>query len=43
MEKERTYTYLRYMRDGSTREFTGIANDPRRVRVGKTAKARSRK
>lgn len=43
MDKQRTFTYLRYMRDGTTQEFTGIVNDPKRIRVGKTAKSKARK
>jgi hypothetical protein len=33
----RTYKYLRYMRDGSTKEMTGVVRESR-VRKGKTAK-----
>ena len=43
MSDQRTFAYLRYMRDGTTEQRTGIANDPKRVRTGKTAKSRARK
>lgn len=36
--KERSYTYLRYMRDGSVEERHGVSNNPKRVRNGKTAR-----
>ena len=42
-DKQRTYTYKRYMRDGTVQEFTGTVNDPKRVRTGKTAKRRGRR
>lgn len=38
-----TYTYKRYMRDGSVEERTGFVNDPKRIRTGKTEKQRKRK
>lgn len=34
--KERSYSYLRYMRDGTVEERHGVSNDPKRVRTGKT-------
>jgi hypothetical protein len=39
--KEKTYTYKRYMRDGSVEERTGIVGA--RVRHGKTTKDNARK
>lgn len=43
MTTDTRFTYVRFMRDGSTEIRTGVANDPKRVRHGKTAKKRGRK
>lgn len=38
MSNDKVFKYVRYMRDGSVAEKTGIVNDPKRKRNGKTVK-----
>ncbi|TWI04824.1 hypothetical protein IP90_00962 [Luteimonas cucumeris] len=42
MAGQGTFTYKRYMRDGTVALLTGVVNAPKRVRTGKTAKDRKR-
>lgn len=42
-EDKRSFTYKRFMRDGTVEERHGISNDPKRVREGKTAKDKSKR
>jgi hypothetical protein len=41
--KERSFTYIRFMRDGTVEERHGISDLAKRIRTGKTARDRSRR
>lgn len=41
--KERSYSYKRFMRDGSVEERHGVSDNPKRVRTGKTERDRNKK
>ena len=42
-EKSKSFTYKRYMRDGSSQEMNGTTQQEKRIRTGKTAKDRNKR
>jgi hypothetical protein len=42
-EDKRSFTYKRFMRDGTVEERHGVSGDPRRIRTGKTAKDKNKR
>jgi len=43
MDATRSFTYKRYMRDGSTEERNGTTAQPQRIRTGKTQRDKSKR